>query len=168
MIATKLVTAFYGIFSAVSLILLSIAVTFGGYGSAEPRGEHWIERQLRTGHYKLSQSEKEGLYYCSVQEGKVIEVEFERGFVTLVFDSEPPRFFKQTEIPEELLRKLTSVTANQFLNVLCVHSFYRDDWQARYDEDLAVTHKLLDIIVMTKDHAKIDQAGNVVGSASDV
>jgi hypothetical protein len=100
--------------------------------------------------------------------GKVIEVEFERGFVTLVFDSEPPRFFKQTEIPEELLRKLTSVTANQFLNVLCVHSFYRDDWQARYDEDLAVTHKLLDIIVMTKDHAKIDQAGNVVGSASDV
>jgi hypothetical protein len=30
--------------------------------------------------------------------------------------------------------------------LLCVHSFYRDDWQARNDEDRAVNHKLLDIV----------------------
>jgi hypothetical protein len=148
MIATKLVTAPCRIFSAVSLILLSVAVPLGGYGSAEPRGEHWIEQQLRTGQYDLSQSEEDGLYSCSVREGKVIEIEFERGFVTVIFDDAAPRFFKQTEISGTVLRKLTSVRKNQLLKVLCVHSFYRDDWQARYDENLSVNHKLLDIFVL--------------------
>jgi hypothetical protein len=155
MIVAKSVSAACRVFLTVSLILVSIGVPFGGHGLAEPTAQHWIEQLVRTGQYNLSQSEDEGLYFCSIREGKVIEVQFERGFVTIIFDAAPPRFFKQTEISEELLRKLTSVRANQLLNVLCVHSFYRDDWQARYDEDLAVNHKLLDIIVITKDHVRL-------------
>ena len=155
MIAAKLARAPRRIFLMVSLMLLNIAVPFGGHGSAEPTAQHWVEQHLRTGQYKLSQSENDGLYFCSVREEKVIEVEFKRGFVTIIFDSAAPRFFKQTEISEELLRRLTSVSANQLLNVLCVHSFYRDDWQARYDEDLAVNHRLLDIIVISKDHVRL-------------
>jgi hypothetical protein len=57
--------------------------------------EHWIEEQLRTGQYDLSQSEEEGLYSCSVREGKIIEVEFERDFVTVIFDDAAPRFLNK-------------------------------------------------------------------------
>jgi hypothetical protein len=116
--------------------------------SSEARSEHWIQQQLQNGQYKLSQSENEGLYFCSIRGGRVIDVEFERGFVTVIFDDAAPLFFQQAEISEELLRKLTSVKTNRFLTVLCVHSFYRDDWQTRYDENLSVNHKLLDIIVL--------------------
>src|SRR5262245_29932746 len=148
--AAKSLSAPCRVFLTVSLILVSIGVPLGGYGSAEPTAQHWIEQLVRTGQYNLSQSEDEGLYFCSVGEGKVIEVQFERGFVTIIFDSAPPRFFKHTEISKELLRKLTSVRANQLLTVLCVHSFFRDDWQARYDEHRAVNDKLLNIIVVGK------------------
>lgn len=148
MIPPKLVRAPRRIFTTFSLILVTSTVSLGGYGLAEPTGQHWIEQQLRTGQYELSQSEEEGLYFCSVRGGEVIEVEFERGFVTIVFASAAPRFFKQTEVSKGLLGRLATVRANQLLNVLCVHSFYRDDWQARYDENLSVNHKLLDIIVV--------------------
>jgi hypothetical protein len=117
----------------------------------KPVAEHWIDRQVRKGNYKLSLSEAEGLYACSVREGKVLEVELEPGFVTVIFHSDPPRFFRQSELSREMLAKLSSVNENQTVDLLCVHSFYRDDWQARYDEDRTINHKLLDIVGV-RDH----------------
>ncbi|MDT9627926.1 hypothetical protein RTF48_25155, partial [Escherichia coli] len=51
--------------------------------------------QLQNGHYNLSRSEEEGLYFCSVREEKAIEVEFERWFITIICDSAAPRFLNK-------------------------------------------------------------------------
>jgi hypothetical protein len=56
-----------------------------------------------------------------------------------------PRFFLQKEISPDLLIKLQAIALDQFYNVLCVHSFFRDDWQNRYDEDHTVSDRLLNI-----------------------
>lgn len=117
-----------------SLLLVHTPAAAEDRTTAELKSEHWIDRQVRKGKYKLSASEEEGLYFCSVRNGKVLEVELERGFVTVIFHSDAPRFFRQSEISQEMLVKLASVTTNQTLDLLCVHSFYRDDWQARYDK----------------------------------
>ena len=114
--------------------------------SIKPVSEHWIDRQVRKGNYKLSLSEAEGLYSCSVRDGKVLEVEVEREFVTVIFHSDAPRFFRRSELSQEMLAKLSSVKVNQAVDLMCVHSFYRDDWQARYDEDRTVNHKFVDLV----------------------
>lgn len=129
-----------------SLALLHMPVAAANPNATEANAEHWVDRQLGKGNYHLSQSERDGLYSCSVRGGKVLEVEFERGFVTIIFQSAAPRFFKKSELSPALLAKLKSVQANESLDLLCMHSFYRDDWQARYDEDRTVNHKLLDIV----------------------
>jgi hypothetical protein len=107
--------------------------------------DRWIEHQLRNGKYELSLSEQEGLYFCSVDSQRVVEVQFERHFVTIIFDPGAPLFFRQAELPSDLLHKLGSMRSIGFYGVLCVHSFFRDDWQKRYDEHGQVTHRLLDI-----------------------
>jgi hypothetical protein len=138
----------------VALVILSalLEVTFGIADEplGEARSEHWVEHELRQGKHKLSPSEREGVYRCSLSREKVIEVQFDRGFVSLIFDSAAPVFFKESEISSELLQKLRSLQIAEFCAVLCVHSSFRDDWQTRYDSGEKVNHQLLDIIVAGK------------------
>jgi hypothetical protein len=90
--------------------------------SGSSRGR-WIEHQLRNGNYELSSYEQEGLYFCSVDSQRVVEVQFERRFVTIIFDPGAPLFFRQAELPSDLLHKLGSMRSMGFYGVLCVHFF---------------------------------------------
>ena len=101
----------------------------------------WITRELANGSYRLSEYEENGLYYCSSAEQKVVDTKFENGYALIIFEHVAPRFFLQKEISPNLLIKLQAI--DQFYNVLCVHSFFRDDWQKRYDEDHTVSDRLL-------------------------
>jgi hypothetical protein len=105
----------------------------------------WITRELDAGDYKLSSYEENGVYYCSVGEQNIIDTRFENGYVLLIFEHEAPRFFLEKETPPHLLRKMRAVEAGQFYSVLCIHSFFRDDWQERYDAEHTVNDKLLNI-----------------------
>ncbi len=105
----------------------------------------WITRELATGNYKLSSHEENGLYYCSSAEQKIVDTQFENGYVLIVFEHAAPRFFLQREISLDLLRKLRAIELEQFYSVLCIHSFFRNDWQNRYDEDHTVSDRLLNI-----------------------
>ena len=107
--------------------------------------QQWITRELTNGSYKLSEYEENGLYYCSSAEQKIVETRFENGYALIIFEQATPRFFLQREIPSDLLIKLQAIELDQFYNVLCVHSFFRDDWQNRYDEDHTVSDRLLNI-----------------------
>jgi hypothetical protein len=64
----------------------------------------WIEHQLRNENYELSSSEQEGLYFCSVDSQRVVEVQFERRFVTIIFDPGAPLFFRQIFPQQNRLR----------------------------------------------------------------
>jgi hypothetical protein len=107
---------------------------------------HWITKELGAGRYKLSTYEENGVYYCSVGDGKIIDMQFENGYVLIIFERDAPRFFLETELSPDLVRKLRAVELGQFYSLLCVHSFFRDDWQARYDADHTVNDRLLNII----------------------
>lgn len=114
--------------------------------------EHWIDKRLREQKYSLSAAEKEGLYFCSLREVEVFDVEFHKGFATVTLHSSAPRSFKLTEVAAPLLAKLTGLMTGQPINLLCVHSFHRGDWQARYDEDGTVHHRLVDVEVIEDTH----------------
>ena len=105
----------------------------------------WIEKELASGSYKLSEYEENGLYYCSSAEQKIVDTRFENGYALIVFEHAAPRFFLQREISPDLLAKLRAIELEQFYNTLCIHSFFRDDWQKLYDEDHTVSDRLLNI-----------------------
>jgi len=105
----------------------------------------WITGELANGSYQLSEYEENGLYYCSSAEQKIVDTRFENGYALIVFEHAAPRFFLQREISPDLLAKLRAIELEQFYNVLCIHSFFRDDWQKRYDEDHTVSDRLLNI-----------------------
>ncbi|MGN6733111.1 MAG: hypothetical protein ACTHMB_14250 [Candidatus Binatia bacterium] len=111
--------------------LLFFIASVAGIGSSEAQAQQvhrWITRELANGSYRLSEYEENGLYYCSSAEQKIVDTKFENGYA----------------LPD-LLKKLQAIELDQFYNVLCVHSFFRDDWQNRYDEDRSVSDRLLDI-----------------------
>ena len=105
----------------------------------------WITKELANGSYKLSEYEENGLYYCSSAEQKIVDTRFENGYALIIFEHAAPRFFLQREISPDLLAKLRAIELEQFYNTLCIHSFFRDDWQKRYDEDHTVSDRLLNI-----------------------
>jgi hypothetical protein len=119
------------------------AIAFG-----EVRAQYapqWISKDLDAGRYKLSAYEENGVYYCSVGDARIIDMRFENGYAQIMFEHDPPRFFQDKEISPNLLKKLRTVGIGQFYNLLCVHSFFRDDWQARYDTEHTVNDRLLNI-----------------------
>jgi hypothetical protein len=105
----------------------------------------WITKDLDAGRYKLSAYEENGVYYCSVGDARIIDMQFENGYAQIIFEHDAPRFFQEKEISPNLLKKLRIVQIGQFYNLLCVHSFFRDDWQARYDAEHTVNDRLLNI-----------------------
>ena len=105
----------------------------------------WITGELANGSYTLSEYEENGLYYCSSAEQKIVDTKFENGYALIIFEHAAPRFFLQKEIAPDLLKKLQAIELDQFYNLLYVHSFFRDDWQSRYDEDHTVSDRLLNI-----------------------
>ena len=71
--------------------------------------------------------------------------QFENGYVLIIFEHAAPRFFLEKEIAPDLLGKLRAIEIEQFYSVLCIHSFFRDDWQERYDAEHTVSNRLLNI-----------------------
>lgn len=131
-----------------SRYFLCLVVFVAGLTLSEAQAQQvhqWIARELANGSYKLSEYEENGLYYCSSAEQKIVDTRFENGYVLIIFEHAAPRFFLQKEISPDLLKKLQAVELDQFYDVLCVHSFFRDDWQKRYDDDHTVSDRLLNI-----------------------
>jgi hypothetical protein len=119
------------------------AIAFG-----EVRAQYapqWITKDLDAGRYKLSAYEENGVYYCSVRDARIIDMRFENGYAQIIFEHDAPHFFQDKEISPNLLKKLRTVEIGQSYNLLCVHSFFRDDWQARYDAEHTVNDRLLNI-----------------------
>ena len=122
------------------------------WGEAQAQHVHqWITKELATGSYKLSEYENNGLYYCSSADQKIVDTKFENGYALIIFEQAAPRFFLQREISPDLLAKLRAIELEQFYNTLCIHSFFRDDWQKRYDEDHTVSDRLLNIMKHDKE-----------------
>jgi hypothetical protein len=105
----------------------------------------WITLELESGNYKLFSYEQNGLYYCSSQDQKIVGTQFENGYILIIFERDAPRFFKEKEIAPGLLGKLRTIEIGQFYSVLCIHSFFRDDWQKRFDAERTVSDRLLNI-----------------------
>ncbi|HEX7233069.1 MAG TPA: hypothetical protein VF452_21980 [Candidatus Binatia bacterium] len=127
----------------ICVVVLVAGLTFS---EAQAQQVHrWITREFANGTYNVSEYEEIGLYYCSTAEQKIVDTHFENGYVLIVFDHAAPRFFLQREISPDLIIKLQAIELEQFYNVLCIHSFFRDDWQKRYDEDHTVSDRLLNI-----------------------
>jgi len=127
---------------------LGVVAFVAGMTFSEARAQQvhqWITKELANGSYKLSEYEENGLYYCSSAEQKIVDTRFENGYALIIFEHAAPRFFLQREISPDLLAKLRAIELEQFYNVLCIHSFFRDDWQKRYDEDHTVSDRLLNI-----------------------
>jgi hypothetical protein len=127
---------------------LGVVAFVAGMTFSEARAQQvhqWITKELANGSYKLSEYEENGLYYCSSAEQKIVDTRFENGYALIVFEHAAPRFFLQREISPDLLAKLRAIELEQFYNTLCIHSFFRDDWQKLYDEDHTVSDRLLNI-----------------------
>jgi hypothetical protein len=127
---------------------LGVVAFVAGMTFSEARAQQvhqWITKELANGSYKLSEYEENGLYYCSSAEQKIVDTRFENGYALIIFEHAAPRFFLQREISPDLLAKLRAIELEQFYNTLCIHSFFRDDWQKRYDEDHTVSDRLLNI-----------------------
>jgi hypothetical protein len=127
---------------------LSVVALVAGIALSEAQAQQthqWIPRELDARDYKLSSYEQNGLYYCSSRDRKIVDTEFENGYVLLIFEHAVPRFFLEKEIAPDLLGKLRAIEIGQFYNVLCIHSFFRDDWQERYDAEHTVSDRLLNI-----------------------
>ena len=135
--------------SFTSFLLILALGSSGGMAEAQqdsyPDFSQWITRELETRNYRLSLYERDGLRYCSVGDQKIIETQFENGYVLIILERGAPVFFLEKEISPDLLRKLRAVELGQFYSVLCVHSFFRDDWQERYDAERTVSDRLLNI-----------------------
>lgn len=131
-----------------SRYFLCLVVFVAGLTLSEAQAQQvhqWITRELANGSYKLSDYEENGLYYCSSAEQKIVDTNFENGYALIIFEHAAPRFFLQREISPDLLKKLQAIELEQFYNVLCIHSFFRDDWQNRYNEEHTVSDRLLNI-----------------------
>ncbi len=126
------------------LAVVLATILAAGIAQAE-EGLQWITNQVDSGSYNLSEYERSGAYYCSRVDEKVIETEFENGYVLIIFAHAAPLFFQQKEPSSQLLRRLKDIELGQHYSVLCVHSFFRDDWQARYDAEGKVADKLLNV-----------------------
>ncbi len=126
------------------LAIILAATSAAGVAEAE-EGLQWITTQLDTGNYMLSEYERNGAYYCSTVEDKVIDTQFDGGYALIIFAEAAPLFFQQKELSSELLKKVKSIELGQHYGVLCIHSFFRDDWQNRYDADGMVTDRLLNV-----------------------
>jgi len=127
---------------------LGVVAFVAGMTFSEARAQQvhqWITKELANGSYKLSEYEENGLYCCSSAEQKIVDTRFENGYALIIFEHAAPRFFLQREISPDLLAKLRAIELEQFYNTLCIHSFFRDDWQKRYDEDHTVSDRLLNI-----------------------
>jgi len=127
---------------------LGVVAFVAGMTFSEARAQQvhqWITKELANGSYKLSEYEENGLYYCSSAEQKIVDTRFENGYALIIFEHAAPRFFLQREISPDLLAKLRAIELEQLYNTLCIHSFFRDDWQKRYDEDHTVSDRLLNI-----------------------
>ncbi len=120
------------------------AIGAPGKAKAEP-GIEWISRELAARDYKISSYEEDGVYYCSLRDQKIIDTQFKDGYALIIFEREAPRFFMEKEISPDLLRELKAIEVGQFYSVLCIRSFFRDDWQDRYDADHTVSDRLLNI-----------------------
>jgi hypothetical protein len=130
-----------------SSFLFVVALVAGiALSEAQAQERHlWITRELQAGNYKLSSYEENGLYYCSSLDQKIVGTQFENGYVLIIFERDAPRFFKEKEITPGLLAKLRAIEIGQFYTVLCIHSFFRDDWQQRYNAERTVSDRLLNI-----------------------
>jgi hypothetical protein len=127
---------------------LSVVALIAGIALSEAQAQEtrqWITIELEAGNFKLSSYEQNGLYYCSSQDQKIVGTQFENGYVLIIFERDAPRFFKEKEIAPALLAKLRAIEIGQFYSVLCIHSFFRDDWQKRYDAERTVSDRLLNI-----------------------
>jgi hypothetical protein len=127
---------------------LSVLALVAGIALSEAQAQQthqWITRELDARDYKLSSYEQNGVYYCSIADQKIIDTQFENGYVQIIFEHAAPRFFLEKEIAPDLLGKLRAVEIGQFYSVLCIHSFFRDDWQERYDAEHTVSARLLNI-----------------------
>lgn len=130
-----------GFFLSVVVVVADIALS-----EAQAQQTHqWIKRELDARDYKLSSYERNGLYYCSSEDQKIVDTQFENGYVLIIFEHATPRFFLEKEIVPDLLGKLRAIEIEQFYSVLCIHSFFRDDWQERYDAEHTVSARLLNI-----------------------
>ncbi len=87
--------------------------------------------------------EKQGMFYCN-SEGIILEIE-QGEFVTITLETNAPLFFRKSEIPKALLRKLNLAILGKKYKIFCVHSAYRADWQSIYDKYGRVTAKFVDI-----------------------
>jgi hypothetical protein len=125
------------------VVVLLAGLSFGEAQAQQVHG--WITREVANGSYTLSEYEEKGLYYCSTVDQKIVDTQFDNGYVLIVFEHAAPRFFLQREISPDLLRRLQAIELEQSYNVLCIHSFFRDDWQKRYDENHTVSDRLLNI-----------------------
>ncbi len=126
------------------LAIFLAAISIGGVARAQ-QGLQWITHQVDSGNYNLSAYERNGAYYCSSVGQKVIDTSFENGYALIVFAEAAPLSFLQKELSSQLLRKLKDIELGQFYSILCIHSFFRDDWQDRYDANGSVSDKLLDV-----------------------
>ncbi len=126
------------------LAIFFAAISIGSVAQAQ-QGLQWITSQVDNGNYNLSEYERNGAYYCSSVGQKVIDTSLENGYVQIIFAQAAPLFFRQKELSSQLLRKVKAIELGQFYSTLCIHSFFRDDWQDRYDADGSVTDKLLNV-----------------------
>ena len=53
----------------------------------------------------MSSYEENGVYYCSIADQKIIDTQFENGYVLIIFEHAAPRFFLEKEIAPDLLGK---------------------------------------------------------------
>jgi hypothetical protein len=127
---------------------LSVLALVAGIALSEAQAQQthqWITRELDARDYKLSSYEQNGVYYCSIADQKIIDTQFENGYVLIIFEHAAPRFFLEKEIAPDLLGKLRAIEIGEFYSVLCIHSFFRDDWQERYDAEHTVNARFLNI-----------------------
>ncbi len=127
------------------LFIVALAAIGVPHKAKAEEGFEWISRELATKDYQLSSYEEDGVYYCSLRNQKIIDTQFENGFVLIIFEREAPRFFVEKELSQDLLKKLRAIEIGQSYSVLCIHSSFRDDWQQRYDAEHTVSDRLLNI-----------------------
>ena len=141
-------------FRSFLLILALAAIGAPSKAKAEEAGE-WISRELAAKDYNISSSEEDGVYYCSTRDQKIVDTQFKDGYVLIIFEREAPRFFMEKELSPDLLTKLKAIEVGEFYSVLCMRSFFRDDWQERYDAEHTVTDRLLNIWKRSKELVKL-------------
>ena len=90
-----------------SFLFIVALVASRALSEAQAQETHdWITRELDARDYKLSSYEENGVYYCSIGDQKIIDTQFENGYVQIIFEHAAPRFFLDKEIAPDLLGKL--------------------------------------------------------------